>query len=151
MSDVDEFNLIEARAIKILSIREHSVYELKKKLILKLPDFRTEIIDEVLIELQSKDFLSDERYAEMYVDMRSKKGFGPLRIRGELIERGISRDIIEIELEKLSQDWTTILEKTVFLRFGEYQAGQPRELEKRVRFLNYRGFPESLIRGHLLD
>ncbi len=142
-------NLIELKALRILAIREHSVKELRKKLFSKFSDSKS--IEEVLIDFQSKNYLSDKRFAKMYIDMRSKKGFGPLRIRSELADRGIDRDIVEPELKRLSEDWPSLLKKTASSRFGCTRENDTENMSKMVRFLNYRGFPESLIRRYLLD
>ena len=80
-------------ATNMLSRREHSVLELARKLENK--DFPDEVIDRVINELINARLLSNERYAESYVRMRSGKGYGPARICLELKERGIDKLMVE--------------------------------------------------------
>ena len=79
-------------AMNLLAYREHSRAELVAKLIGR--SFDVSEIDAALDILENEHLLSDERFAQAYVRMRSRKGFGPIRIRQELQERGISRELI---------------------------------------------------------
>ena len=75
-----------AVAIDLLSRREHSQLELRKKLVAK--GFADDEVDELLLRLHEENLQSDERYAESYVRQRVDKGYGPIRIRQELRQKG---------------------------------------------------------------
>ena len=70
------------KALDIISRREHSEKELENKLLKKFES--SELIDLVIERLKTNNLLNDERYAEMYVRIRKRKGFGPKRIGYEL-------------------------------------------------------------------
>jgi len=139
----------EAAAIRLLASREHSRRELRDKLERRCDD--AHMITQVLDDLERRGLLSDERFTEQYVGMRTRKGYGPLRIRTELQERGIAAELIEAWLDPRDTQWVQRLREVARQRFGESSADDQREQARRARFLQYRGFPESLIRSYLWD
>lgn len=138
---------MENSAIRLLSQREHSRAELERKLARRFA--ATELLGRVLDELEQRGLLSDRRFTEQYVAMRMRKGFGPLRIRMELQERGIDQTLIEPELDIGRDAWVQHLRETAAQRFGGMKPTGRSEQAKQARFLQYRGFPESLIRDFL--
>ena len=87
---------------KYLSIREHSKLELKNKLIEKGFD-RTEILLSIN-EFAVKNIQSDSRFTEEFIRSRLKKNKGPNLISSELISRGITEDLINENLSKISYE-----------------------------------------------
>ncbi|VAW48835.1 Regulatory protein RecX, partial [hydrothermal vent metagenome] len=74
-------------AIDLLSRREHSSFELARKLAIR--SFDALEIDEVLVKLRDEGLQSDVRFTEAYVYFRIQKGYGPIRIQADLKQRGI--------------------------------------------------------------
>ena len=138
---------VELAAVRLLAVREPSRPDLRRKLSERGHDIG--LIDEVLDALEQRRLLSDERFAEQYLAQRMRKGFGPLRIRAELATRGVAEQLIAAALEAASGDWEDRLAEAASRRFGERPACDLRELARRGRFLEQRGFPISLIRRHL--
>lgn len=131
-------------ALKCLSRREHSVQELQKKCQQRFDD--NESIAAALQQLISKKLLSDERFADAYVRMRSQRGYGPLRIRLELQTRGITAELIEQTLVNYQQSFISEVKKVQQKKFGR---GLPKDLMQKMqqkRFLHYRGFSSSQIK-----
>jgi len=87
--------------------------------------------------------------AEAYIAERVRKGFGPVRIRQELRQRGLSDDIIEPRLERSLQEWSDLMCAAHDKRFGRVRPDSAKERARRARFLEYRGFPAELIAGFL--
>ena len=75
-------------ALRYLGRREYAVQELRQKLLQRGAD--SALTDTVITELVEQNLLSDERFTEMYVRMRTRLLFGPLKIRAELRGRGIA-------------------------------------------------------------
>ena len=140
---------LEATAVKLLAVREHSTLELRDKLAARFPD--PDLVAQVLADLQRRNLLSDERFTEQYVAMRTRKGYGPLRIRAELVERGVAAELIEAWLDPGASAWLQSMREVARQRFGDAAAADRREQAQRARFLQYRCFPESLIRSYLWD
>jgi len=109
------------------------------------------LLEQVLDQLQQAGLQSDERFTEAFIESRMRKGQGPVRIRQELKERGIGSALIDRQLEIFEDEWRTLLEQVHDAKFGSARTRESRELAKRVRFLEYRGFPGEMIRSFLLD
>lgn len=103
---------------------------------------------EMLIEQR---VLSDERFAQSYLDARVEKGFGPLKIRAELRERGVKREIIDQLLEASDTNWNRLAIKVRTKKFGKDKPGEWKEKAKQTRFLQSRGFTDGQIMKSLGD
>ena len=105
----------------------------------------------VLDELCSRDWLSDRRFAEQYVAARRKRGYGPLRIRGELEERGVEGAIRSACVDERDPAWREEARRALGRRFRATEALDPEERNKRARFLARRGYDSDQIRSALDD
>ena len=130
-------------AVRLLSRREHSTYEIRDKLLQR--DFDEVEIEQALLELQQGDWLSDERYAEAYIRMRQQKGFGPIRIANELNERGVKEGIVETYLYAGEESWRQTLLKMYEKKYKNAAVEDYNEKAKRIRFMQYRGFTLDMI------
>ena len=132
-------------AMDLLSRREHSCHELSQKLSRR--DFSDEDVAHALLSLQQDNLLNDARFAESYVNQRQQKGYGPLRIRQELIQKGIAATLIDDTLQVYQGDWFEIMQQQREKKFGRPIPEDYREKMKQARFLQNRGFsPESVMR-----
>ncbi len=134
---------LEARAIYLLAQREHSAFELRKKL--TKAEFEDAEIENVLQQLIEKNLQSDRRYTEAYINSRSNRGFGLQRIRQELTQRGVNADDIQSVLATLEIDWFALATKARHKRFGEQKPDDFNDRAKQQRFLYYRGFTHEQI------
>lgn len=130
-------------ATRMLASREHSVQELTRKLQQK--DFPPEIVDRVVTGLCDAHLLSDERFAESYVRFRSARGYGPVRIRMELRERGVAGELVEQALADDGIDWAGLAGTVRARKFGDTPTEDFAQKAKQMRFLQYRGFSNSHI------
>ncbi len=136
---------IREAALRLLARREHSRFDLARKLASR--EFQRDAIDAELDELIAERLLSDERFAESYLWHRAQKGYGPLRIRAELQERGVDEEIIGVALAAAEIDWFELAIEQRRKRFGVGRAGDFKSLAKQKRFLSYRGFSGEQIRA----
>ena len=130
-------------AVRLLSRREHSAFEIRDKLHKR--DFDESEIEQTIIELQQGGWLSDERFAEAYIRMRQQKGFGPIRISIELNERGVKESIVENYLQMADQGWQQTLEQQYLKKYKNKSIMDYNDKAKRIRFLQYRGFALDAI------
>ncbi len=130
----------------LLSLREHSRFELERKLLRRFDEV---LVQQVLQNLEQQGLQSDERFAEQYAYSRRNKGYGPLRIRAELRERGIAEELIATWLEDDEQDWYALMIGAAEKKFGAQPPADRREMAKRGRFLSSRGFPSWMINDYL--
>jgi regulatory protein len=142
-------NLVAVRraAMDLLARREHGRVELTRKL--RQRGAPVELIDTALERLAQEGLLSEARYLESFVGYRARAGYGPLRIREELTQRGLSRADVEQALRDSGIDWREQLEQVWRRKFAGQLPGDARERAQQGRFLSYRGYPPDLI-GRLL-
>ncbi len=140
---VDDVLDVRRRAMDLLARREHSRLELQRKLLLR--GYSPDIIETVLNRLVQDNLLSDARFTEAYVNMRKKMGFGPMRLREELRERGVCATLIERELEAIQHEWPAIVARVRYKRFGPELPTDFPSRAKQARFLHYRGFSQNLL------
>lgn len=149
LTETDQQLDIEQAAMRLLAQNEHTVRQIKTKLLKK--DFDADVIDTVLHDLQQRNLLSDERFAEQYLLMRSRKGFGPVRIEQEMYEKGVSESLIFMAMDEADIDWQELMRETLHKKYGPGSALNYEERARRARFLEYRGFPAFQIRKALFD
>ncbi len=129
---------IRRQAINLLSRREHTCYELTVKL---KENFKAlKYIEEVVGNLSREGLQSDSRFAESFIRYRFQKGFGPIRIRKELLERGIGEELLDKSLESADYNWEQHASEVLEKKFGNSICGEFKETAKRIRFLEQRGF-----------
>jgi regulatory protein len=136
-----------AHAVRLLARREHSRAELRRKLTHK--GHESDAVDEALDRLVAERYQSDARFVESFVRHRIQQGYGPVRIAGELRERGVEEADAQAGLGAAEVDWQSLARDTAHRRFGDAPAGDAREWAKRARFLQYRGFPADMVRRAL--
>ncbi len=122
----------------LLARREHSRKELWQKLRSRAET--PEILEVVLGALEADRLLSDERFAESFVRSRVSRGLGPVRIKQELLQKGIAAELVSIQLEAFDEDWQQQAHEVNLKKFGTTPVKDPKEKAKRVRYLQYRGF-----------
>ncbi|MEA3303791.1 MAG: regulatory protein RecX [Pseudomonadota bacterium] len=144
MTDLQE---AEQGAIRLLAPREHSRLELRRKLLKR--DHAAEVVEEVLQRLEAHGLLSDERFVEQYIAMRKRKGYGPVRIRKELRERGINDTLIHEWIDERDDEWRANMKQVVEKKFSILVNAEYKEQARLARFLEYRGFPNHMIRDYL--
>lgn len=120
----------------MLTQREHAVFELQQKLIEKVKKSKKiehlELIPDIIQELIQKKYLDDDRFAEVYSRSRANKGYGLLRIKRELKEKGIAECLSNVAHADIREIYSR--------KFGNQFPKDLREKAKRVRYLQYRGF-----------
>ena len=89
---------------------------------------------------------SDDRFTEIYVHSRVEKGFGPIRIRMELRERGVIEELISRHLDDSTINWRSHIKRVREKKFGNALPADHMNRAKQSRFLQQRGFDSSLIR-----
>ncbi len=119
----DDFGVAREAAIRLLARREHSTDELRRKLKRRghdAGDHRSRSSPHCV----SPQSVSDERFAESFARVRSERGQGPLRIRSELRERGVTDVLVDEVLTTTSEYWLERAQRARGKRFGDGAARQ---------------------------
>jgi regulatory protein len=128
----------------LLARREHSRTELGRKLSQR--GFPEPLVGEVLDALETENLLSDRRFTESFVQHRKARGQGPLKIRHELRQRGVSDELATPAIRAEWQDWCEQALAVRHKRFGAEPPEDIRERSRQARFLAQRGFEQEHIR-----
>ena len=134
-------------ALRILTRRDHSRFELVRKL--KQRGFCQEDIDVAVSSCERFDYINDERTARVYIRQLKRRGYGKKRIQLELNKKGLKGDPIQQILNESvserdeSEGAERILTKNV-KRF-EREKDLLKRRDKMYRFLNTRGFSRDVI------
>jgi regulatory protein len=102
-------------------------------------------VEQVLDQLAAQGLQSDARYAEAYIHSRLQRGYGPLRIRVELKERGVSGALVAEYLHDDPGLWRERLQMTHDRKYGSARTTDRKEQARRARFLGHRGFSGEMI------
>jgi regulatory protein len=130
-------------AMDLLARREHGRVELSRKL--RLRGAPADLIEAALDRLAAQGLLSDTRFLQCFVASRARGGHGPLRIREDLVSRGLPREAIDCALRDAEFDWGEQLREVWLRKFSGCLPQDARERAKQGRFLAYRGYPLDLI------
>ena len=131
------FASVYNKALDIISRREHSEKEIKNKLLEKFD--APEIIEQVVLKLIENNLINDVRFAEMYVLVRKRKGFGPKKIQFELMARGIDDSISSLVITE-EGSWKEAALKAFNKKFKNGASQEFKERNKQKTFLQNRGF-----------
>ena len=138
MADPD----LKSRAIRLLTTREHSQAELRRKLASKAEE--GEDVEGVLDRMVETGLQSDERFAESYVRSRANR-LGASRLRRELAEKGVAEDVVDAALGEVLQEDELARARSVWAKkFGEIPQDR-NAWAKQARFMQSRGFSMDVI------
>lgn len=141
---------LKGRALRLLSMREHSRAELERKL--KSHEEQPGQLAEALDQLQAKGFISEQRVLESVLNSRSSR-FGAARIKQELQAKGLDPGLVKAAVAQL-QDSELERARVIWRRKFAPVPGDtsapgrvaPAERARQMRFLAGRGFAADTIR-----
>lgn len=134
------FRLALGYVMNLLARREYSEYEIRCKMQEKA--FCEEDIEAVIVHCRQKNWQSDRRFTENYLNFRAQRGYGWARIRQELIQlKGIPPAIIEEVLSESDLNWNQIAHTVLNKKFPDYRKKQnPQSKQKIWRYMISHGF-----------
>ncbi len=127
-----------ARAVDLLSRRDHARAELRRKLLRKGhgPD-ETRLAIARVEELGLHD---EERSCRSLArSFAIHRGYGPIKVRGRLKEKGFEGTLVDRAVDELDVDWAALCRNS-----AEKRAHRGRKAV--LRFLASRGFPPTMAR-----
>lgn len=132
---------LKARALRYLSMREHSRQELARKLARYAQE--GDDIDALLDTLEAANFQSQERFSESLVHRRADR-FGNNRILSELQSHGIDAETLSGIKAGLAEDEVARARGVWERKYG-HPPSDANERAKQMRFLQQRGFSHKAI------
>jgi regulatory protein len=142
---------LKGRALRLLTMREHSRDELERKLsrTRKAGEIAPDpaALAAVLDELQELGLLDAQRFAESLVRRRAAK-YGSQRIGQELRTHKLDDATVSSALATLDTPLQDDLTRALHILHRRYPepASSPQERARQQRFLLARGFPHDVVR-----
>jgi regulatory protein len=134
-------------AVRILSVRDHSLFELAHKLAKK--GFSNSIIDQVIKQCDRLKYVDDHKFAENMVNMMVRKGYGRYYLQAALKRKGIDSRIIESIFEDRGFSIKEFNGAKIAMKKKIKRMKNLTNHDKRMaslyRYLQGRGFPKDLI------
>lgn len=136
------------RAMSLLKVKAYTVKQLTDKL--KNSGYPEMIVEEAINYVSSFGYLNDEQYALDYIEYH-KESKSRMKIFNSLIQKGISKEIVEESWEKSTEDDNRNLEQEQILTWMKKKNFNPSEAsyEEKQRFsafLYRKGFQIDSIR-----
>jgi regulatory protein len=125
-----------------------AVHYLQKK------GFSEDVIEKVIREMSKYGYLNDQKFTEDFINYRKSQGYGLKRVRYELMQKGIDKDLINMKTEEYfspDEDLARI-EKILAGRDNKNKVtseNKERLFRREAAFLQRRGFQECLIMSAL--
>ncbi|MBM4174753.1 MAG: regulatory protein RecX [Ignavibacteria bacterium] len=143
----EELNQAKQSALRFLAIRNHSIFELRRKLSQK--KFAPETVNKTLESLIHSQLIDDEKFAKEFADeLTKRKYFGPSRIKTELRKRGISDSQVKSLLTDISDETEMKnLETTAEKYLKRFSTKlTPSDKQKVINYLFQKGFSWEKIK-----
>ena len=151
--DQDDETLIDPKrvnkaisyACRLLGMREYSNKSLREKLKSKGYDLLES--EQAVTYLLENNWLSDQRFCEVFIRSKISRGQGLNRIQYELVQKGISQRLIEQSLSALEINWQAQCDEITRRKMeSAVLENNLKDRQKLERFLRYRGFSGEQIR-----
>lgn len=131
------------RAMHILERTDKTEAQLRKKL--EESEYPKEAVESAIAYVTSYGYLDDRRYAKHYIEWK-KQGKGKARLKMELAQNGISREIIEEVLESTDFGETREMIRQIILKKRKTNIPMnEKEKQRLYGFLMRKGFASSDI------
>lgn len=143
----NEFDRIWNIALGMLGKRNHTAFELERKLLQR--GFEKELVRKIILKCSESQFIDDKNYGRLYIAELIRRGYGPHRIRYEMSKKGLATHFVD-ELfaeENIEKNERAMCEKVLAKKNKIVPANKDRQKRKALlqRFLLSRGFSISII------
>ena len=127
-----------------LSRREHSKKELFNKLFKRVDNL--ELLNKEIDKLANEGLQSDERFSEAYIRSKTQAGYGPVKIKMELAQKGISNNFLDKKFSELKINWEVEINELLLRKFPKtkYNFEEEKIKAKAINFLQRRGYDFDL-------
>ena len=140
---MDDFDKGYQVALRFISKRMKTEAEVRKKLNTSCPD---QVTRKVIERLKDDGYIDDALYVDCYIRDRMK--FNPMgrhRIKMELEQKGIKRDLVENSSEYLAIDEKEVIEGILETKLKGCDISEEKQKRRLLGYLVRRGFSFEAI------
>lgn len=148
---MDHFQAYYALSLRFLSYRARSIKEMRDRLVKKkAPD---DVIEKLISLLIDQKLLNDQEFAQSWVESRLRARPKAMSvIKQELIQKGISREILEELLSDTKEFDRGSIKKVIEKAKKKYSNLEIREQKEKIAgYLGRRGYSWDVISKELGD
>lgn len=147
--EMERFERERRRAMIYLAHKPRTMQEVRNRL--RRADCPNDVAEAVVVEMTERGLLDDAAYTAAYVETRmSGRGYGPHRIRQELVRRGVERRIIKDALDEVAGgDREANLARSLAEKRWHRLQTETDDRKRRKRLMDYlvrRGFSYEIVR-----
>ncbi|WP_131926611.1 RecX family transcriptional regulator [Hazenella coriacea] len=142
----EEYGKVRQATLRYLSYKPRTIWEVKQYLAGK--DFATEYTEQVIQDFQDQGYLDDRQYARSWVEeRRAHKGHGQIRLRQEMLKKGIAEKWIDEALSYTDNDE----ERQQAMKIAErrylriYQDSWPKVERRLGQYLLRQGYSAEIV------
>ena len=143
----DQLQKAKHYAFLLLKFRPRSEKEIGERL--KRKKFDPAVTRETLFFLKENGFIDDSYFAKVWLESRIKKPLGLRKLRVELRQKGVDKEIIDSRIEEISKGYCEedVVLKLAEDRLNKLKGVEPQKKKNRLyAYLMRRGFlPEQII------
>lgn len=122
----EELTAVKERIFRLLSHRPRSTQEVRLRL--RQAGIESNVAEHAIAELEEKEHLDDEQFAQFWVDNRmSNRPRGAMLLRAELRQKGVDTAVIETVLAETDLD-----ELDTARQFAASKIGSMRDLDEQT-------------------
>jgi regulatory protein len=116
---------------------------------LKKKGYSAVLIEKTVKKIEEFGYIDDDKFTREYINYRKSKGQGINRVRYELKQKGIDRDLLEEKIEEMFDYEEDLARAKELLDRRRNTTGREEHREssfsKEVSFLKRRGFQDGVI------
>ena len=138
---------VKDRALRLLSVRSRSRYELRNRLL--RAGYEVDEVESALVDLESVGLVDDERFAHELAEHQRRKGLGRRAGLAALRGKGVDRDLAERTVDEVQpEDDADIAFELASARLERLRSLSPDVLHRRLlSYLIRRGYEPVIARS----
>ena len=150
LKKLSEEGKLRVRALHWLVMRPHSLREFRDYMFRKKAD--PELTEAFITDFTTKDYLNDQTFAEWWYEQRANSNRSDRYIRGELMKKGIEREIIdEVLRTKHEEDGDEVERLRAIIAKKREHSRYKADPNKFIQYLLRQGFNYEDIKRELSD
>lgn len=147
----EEQNKVINKALNLISYRQRSIKEIKQNL--KMKGYEDIYIEKAIEYCKNQNYLNDEEFANSFIrDKQNLNKLGSKRIKYELINKGVSKSVIEKILQIDPEDEYSIALGLAEKKINSYNGQDRNSIYRKLGgFLQRKGYPYDIVKKVLDD
>lgn len=138
-----EFESAKERALKLLSMRDHSLFEIEQKL--KSEAFQSKTVQAIIEYLSGYSLVNDEHLLSRLLEREMVRGTGMNKIRMKLKIKGFSDEQIDQAVQALNfEDYDEVATLVALKLIAKIDTSERKSRDRAYRMLRNKGYSHEI-------